>query len=108
VAACSPTLEFKPRIDAVEFFWLGTLSRSTKPAILIRRIESRSMEMFGWLPPRRVGNYKAGAPNKFNMLASPKVGINVCPIADVTNLLVVDGGPPALRIQPYAPNNSPR
>jgi hypothetical protein len=25
-----------------------------------------------------------------------------------TNLLVVDGGPPAIRIQPYAPNNSPR
>ena len=41
------------------------------------------------------------------LVVPPKVS-NVCPIADARNLLTVDGGPPAIRIQPYAPNNSPR
>jgi hypothetical protein len=106
VAACSPTLAFKARIDAVDFSIF--LAWNRKPFDEAGNLDSNNRVALNgnvWVIAAEEGRKitRPASPNKFNMLVvPPKVRINVCPIADARNLLAVDGSPPAIRIRPMA------
>jgi hypothetical protein len=86
VAACSPTLAFKPRIDAVDFSIF--LAWNHKPFDEAGNLDSNNRVALNgnvwWIAAEE--GWKITRPasfNKFNVLiVPPKVRINVCPIVD--------------------------
>jgi hypothetical protein len=86
VAACSPTLAFKPRIDAVDFSIF--LARNRKPFDEAGNLDSNNRVALNgnvWWIAAEEGRKitRPASSNKFNILVvPPTVRINVCLIAD--------------------------
>jgi len=87
-------------------FLLGTVSRSTKPAILKNRVALNGDVGGSAEEERKIKNYQTGLLQQIQHVSRSAKGQERLPDCRCENLLA--GGPPAISIRPHAPNNSPR